>query len=296
MLIQTLLVAACFLGQTKIEPDHTGNPVLAQVLTKGVEAGGQTVKLPSPRFVDGLTAEDERTALLDVAESDRAVDEMLRDSVTAPYIIKVRDHKASGATIRMADLWFVVYAPLEQVDPIRELARADQKKVDVANMSFETRMLKNDEIQTAGNKPAESAPGKAEWFAYVHARLLDRIEFDVTNHGAVSQSPNSIVVASRTDPAFDKVESNGNCWRSVTSTTGANALGADKHPYSGGISYAKISRCALKQGALVVEMHVAFVEPDGWFQGAPILRSKFGVVAQDQIRTLRRELAKKRAK
>ena len=37
-------------------------------------------------------------------------------------------------------------------------------------------------------------------------------------------------------------------------------------------------------------MHVAFVEPDGWFQGAPILRSKFSVAAQDQIRTLRREL------
>jgi hypothetical protein len=292
MVIQTLLVAACFLGQTKIEPDHTRNLVFAQVLTKGVEAGGQTVKLPPPRFVDGLTAGEERAALRDVAESDRAVDEMLRDSVTAPYIIKVRDQKAPGATIRMADLWFVVYAPLEQVDPIRELARADQKKVDVANMSFETRMLKNDEIQSAGIKPADYAASKPEWLAYVHARLLDRIEFDVTNHGAVSQSPSSIVVASLTDPAFDKAESKANCWRSVTATT----TGAQKQPYSGGISYAKISRCALKPGALVVEMHVAFVEPDGWFQGAPILRSKFGVVAQDQIRTLRRELAKKRAK
>ena len=292
MVIQTLLVAACFLGQTKVEPDHTRNLVFAQVLTKGVEAGGQTVKLPPPRFVDGLTAEEERAALRDVAESDRAVDEMLRDSVTAPYIIKVRDQKASGATIRMADLWFVVYAPLEQVDPIRELARSDQKKVDVANMSFETRMLKNDEIQSAGIKPADYGAGKPEWLAYVHARLLDRIEFDVTNHGAFSQSANSIVVASLTDPAFDKVESKANCWRSVTATT----TGAPKQQYSGGISYAKISRCALKPGALVVEMHVAFVEPDGWFAGAPILRSKFGVVAQDQIRTLRRELAKKRAK
>jgi hypothetical protein len=292
MVIQTLLVAACFLGQTKIEPDHTRNLVFAQVLTKGVETGGQTVKLPPPRFVDGLTAEEERAALRDVAESDRAVDEMLRDSVTAPYIIKVRDQKASGATIRMADLWFVVYAPLEQVDPIRELARADQKKVDVANMSFETRMLKNDEIQSAGINPADHGASKPEWLAHVHARLLDRIEFDVTNHGAVSQSPSSIVVASLTDPAFDKVESKANCWRSVTAT----AARAQKQPYSGGISYAKISRCALKPGALVVEMHVAFVEPDGWFAGAPILRSKFGVVAQDQIRTLRRELAKKRAK
>jgi hypothetical protein len=296
MVIQTLLVAACFLGQARIEPIHTQNPVFTQVLTKGVEAGGQTVTLPPPRFVDGLTTLEERAALRDLSESDRAVDEMLRDSVTAPYIIKVRDQKTSGATIRMADLWFVAYAPLEQVDPVRELTRADHKKVEVANMSFESRMLKADEIQAPRIKSADSAATKADWFAHVHSRLLDRIEFDVTNHGAVSQSPDSIVVASRTDPSFDKVESNANCWRSVSATGGASTLGPDKQPYSGGISYAKIRRCALKPGALIVEMHVAFVEPDGWFQGAPILRSKFGVIAQDQIRTLRRELAKQRAK
>jgi hypothetical protein len=62
------------------------------------------------------------------------------------------------------------------------------------------------------------------------------------------------------------------------------------------MSYAKISRLGVKPGAVVVEMHMAFVEPDGWFHGAPILRSKFGAVAQDQIRTLRRDLASKRAK
>jgi hypothetical protein len=296
MVLQTLMLSACFLGQTKIEPVHTENLIFTQVLTKGVEAGGQTVTLPPPRFVDGLTAEDERAALRDVAESDRAVNEMLRDSVTAPYIIKVRDQKASGATIRMADLWFVAFAPLEQIDPVREVARADQRKGEVANMSFETRLLKADEIQAAGIKPAVTGFGKTDWYAHVHARLLDRIEFDVTNHAAVSQSPDSIVVASRSDPSFDKAESNANHWRSVTATAGANALGPDKQPYSGGISYAKISRCALKPGALIVEIHVAFVEPDGWFQGAPILRSKFGVIAQDQIRTLRRELAKKRTK
>ena len=104
------------------------------------------------------------------------------------------------------------------------------------------------------------------------------------------------MVASRTDPSFDKAEPHANGWKSVTTTGGANARTGVKQPYSGGISYAKISRVALKPGALLVEMHVAFVEPDGWFQGAPILRSKFSVVAQDQIRTLRRELAKKRAK
>jgi hypothetical protein len=45
---------------------------------------------------------------------------------------------------------------------------------------------------------------------------------------------------------------------------------------------------------LLVEAHFAFAEPRAWFDGAPILRSKLSLIAQDQIRRLRRELAEKR--
>src|SRR5262249_54475127 len=123
-------------------------------------------------------------------------------------------------------------------------------------------------------------------------KLLDRIDFEVTNQVMASQSPDSVVVASRTDPAFAKAGPNANGWRPLV-TAGDEKSDAAAQPYAGGISYAKISRTALKPGALLVEMHMAFVEPEGWFQGAPILRSKFSLVAQDQIRSLRRELARK---
>ena len=62
------------------------------------------------------------------------------------------------------------------------------------------------------------------------------------------------------------------------------------------MSYAKISRLKEPEGALLVEFHAAFSEPEAWFQGAPILRSKFAPIAQDQIRKLRRELLKNRPK
>jgi hypothetical protein len=65
-------------------------------------------------------------------------------------------------------------------------------------------------------------------------------------------------------------------------------------PYVGSMSYAKITRLAGQADALFVETHLIFVEPRGWFDGNPILRSKFGVIAQDQIRRLRREIQKKR--
>ena len=203
--------------------------------------------------------------------------------------------KSSDATIRQADIWFVVYSELKQVDFGQEASRTDQKEVEVANMWFQTRLLKENEIHDAGIKAAPPASGQNQWYSHVHSKLLDRIDFEVTNLIVASQTPDSIIVASRTDPAFAKAGSLANAWKPIPRDGGSKTETTPK-PYEGGMSYAKISRLAIKPGALLVEMHMAFVEPDGWFQGAPILRSKFSVAAQDQIRTLRRELAKKRAK
>jgi hypothetical protein len=296
MLIKTLLLATCLLGQTKIEPAHAENPVFTQVLERGLDLGGQSVKLPPPLFFDGQTADAERAALREVAGSDRAVDDMLRDSVTAPFIIRVRDVKVAGATIRAADIWFAVHGELEQTDLLREAGRVDQKEVEVANMWFQTRMLRADELTAAGITPPKPAAGQNVWEVHVHAKLLDRIDFEVTNHVVATQSADSIVIASQTDPSYDNAGPFANCWKSLKTGEGSPADPAAKNPYSGGMSYAKMGRLSLKPGTLLVEMHAAFVEPDPWFQGAPILRSKFSVAAQDQIRTLRREMTKKRAK
>jgi len=105
--------------------------------------------------------------LREVVSSDRALEDLLRDSVTAPYVIKVRDMKTTDATIRIADVWFVVYADLEQVDFGQEAARSDQKEVEVANMWFQTRLLKEADLQTAGIK---TAPNRGRPKLLVHTR------------------------------------------------------------------------------------------------------------------------------
>ena len=265
------------------------------MLDHGLEVGGQKVVLPRPRLTDGQDEAAQRTALREVVSSDRALEDLLRDSVTAPYVIKVRDQKATGATIRIADVWFVVYADLKQVDFGQEAARTDEKESEVANMWFQTRLLKDDDVRKAGVKPPQTTAGQNSWYSHVHARLLDRIDFEATNQVVATQSPESMVVASRTDPAFDKVPALANAWKPLSRDDPKKSAEPAK-PYEGGLSYAKISRLKFKPGAILVEMHMAFVEPDGWFEGNPILRSKFSVIAQDQIRSLRRELAKKRAK
>jgi hypothetical protein len=280
----------------RLEPQHARNAVYVGVLRDGLAADGATYKLPEPRLRDGMAADAQRAAMRELAGSDQRLDELLRDSVTAPYLIKVHDVKGADATIRVVDLSFVVSGDIAEVDPAREAARTDEKEVEAGNMVMRTRMLKPEELRTAGiaPPPSQEGPGPSTWYAHVHGRLLDRIEFDVTNQVVATRTGESMVVASRTDPAFDKPGPFSNGWRPVGAEKTAGAADASK-PYAGGISYTKISRLAFRPGALLVEMHGAFVEPRDWFQGAPILRSKFSVVAQDQIRSLRRELARRRS-
>src|SRR5262249_28458674 len=89
-----------------IEPEHARNPVDVGVLRDGLRANGGTVKLPEPRLRDGLAAEAQRAALREVAGSDARLEELLRNSVTAPHLIKVRDAKAGDDTVRVVDVWF----------------------------------------------------------------------------------------------------------------------------------------------------------------------------------------------
>ena len=295
MITSVTLLLGLLAGQTPIEPAHAQNTVYHLVLETGLEMSGRKVQLPPPRLFDGQDAAAQRALLREVAGSDRALDDLLRNSVTAPYVIKVRDEKTDGATIRMADVWFVVYAELKQIDFGQEASRTDQKEVEVANMWFQTRLLKEDDFKTIGVKLTPVASGQNRWFSHVHARLLDRIDFESTNQVMATQAPGSIVIASITDPAFAKVPALASHWKPLTNEVSKKSEDLAS-PYDGGMSYAKISRLELKPRAVLVEMHMAFVEPDGWFQGKPILRSKFSVIAQDQIRSLRRELAKKREK
>jgi hypothetical protein len=295
MITSAILLLGLLAGQTQIEPAHAQNSVYSQMLDQGLEMSGQKIQLPRPRLVDGQESAAQRAALRDVAGSDRALDDLLRDSVTAPYVMKVRDVKTTGATIRMADVWFVVYSDLKEVDFGQEASRTDQKETEVANMWFQTRLLQDDVFQKIGMKLPPAAPGQNRWYSHVHARLLDRIDFEATNQVMATQTADSIVIASLTDPAFVRVPALASRWKPLA-REGTKKIDELARPYEGGMSYAKISRIDLKPRAILVEMHMAFLEPDGWFQGAPILRSKFSVAAQDQIRNLRRELAKKRSK
>jgi hypothetical protein len=270
------------------------NPVYRSITTDGLTVNGTTVRLPAPTLADGADAEAGKTALKVVAGDDRSAEELLRDSVTAPFILKTRDVKAGEAIVRVVDLWFVVHARLEEVDPEQTLRQAGDQAVEAGNMRFESKILQENDLRETKIELLTPLEGRKEWFTHLNGRLLDRIKVEATDRAVATRTADSLLIAARTDSAFDTDPRFPNRWASLTRNGTAETTGPAR-PYLGSVSYAKITRIAGQAEALFVETHMAFVEPRDWFDGNPILRSKFGIIAQDQIRRLRREIQKKRS-
>jgi hypothetical protein len=272
------------------EAGHDANPVFRVVVDQGLSAGGATVKLPAPTFRDGQSADEQNAALREVAGSSRAAEEMIQDSISAPHRLKLRDVKADGATIRSGDLVFVLRGvDLDAIKPDEALGKARVGDLSAANMRFQVRVLSSDDFKDA---PPALSTGH-EWLIHSTGRLLDRIAVESTDRVVASESADSLLFAARTDPAFGIRALFPTRWSTIEPKATGDAFGPPQ-PYAGGVGYMKITRLKGLDRAAVVEVHFAFAEPMAWFGGDPILRSKFGLIAQDQVRRLRRELQKKK--
>src|SRR5947207_2913331 len=110
----SLVVAAPSSG---VEPAHQANAAYRSLLDEGVDLDGKHVEFPGPILHDGQPAAAEHEALRKLAGSERGLADLLRDSVTAPFILKLRDIDTPTSVIRCADLWFAVRGDLAAIDP-----------------------------------------------------------------------------------------------------------------------------------------------------------------------------------
>lgn len=266
-------------------PAHNQNLAFRAGIDEGLSAGDAQVKLPEPTFADGQTAEQQHAALVAIVRSSRGADQMLQDSISAPHRLLTKDVKGDGVVIRSVDLYFVLRGvDLDAIKPQDAFRQLGGEPMEAANMRFETRLLKEADLP-------DSATSDHEWRIHATGRLLDRIAVETTDRVVASRSEDSLVFASRTDAKFGVEGKFPNRWSTITQKATGDVFGPPQ-VYAGGIGYVKMTRLKNPAGAIMVEAHMAFSEPLAWFDGAPILRSKFGLIAQDQVRRLRRELQK----
>jgi hypothetical protein len=292
MTFLTLALAQVALGQSPAPgPELDANPLYRTVLTEGLVVGGVTVKLPPPCLREGMTEAERRAALKAVV--DLPLDEFLRDSVNAPFKLKIRDVPYPGGVVHVVDIWFAIHADLDEINLADLSGKKDQSgSGEAGNMKFSVRTLTDDELKAR----SKVVSGGLDRYVLNKGVLLDRVKLSSVNHILGSKAGGALVVASMTDPAFQKDDELANYWVPIPEQGEAKKDPGTPRIYEGSAGYSRIGRYSEKPSVLLVEAHLAFAEPKAWFNGSSILRSKIGLVAQDQIRSLRREVLARRKK
>lgn len=269
-------------------PNHDRNGIFKSAVSDGIASGDSRLKLPEPTFRDGQSADEQKAAIVKLAGSTRGADEMMQASLSAPHKFRTTDLKGDRATIRSGDLYFILRGfDVDEIQPTEAFRKFRGESVDAANMRFKVQLLTSDDLKGG----ASPVPSDSEWLTHSTGRLLDRISVESTDRIAASRSTDSLIFATRTDPAFSREGKYPNRWSTITLKSTGDVFGPSES-YVGGIGYVKLTKLQGQKNAVIVEAHFAFVEPKEWFGGEPILRSKFGLISQDQVRRMRREFLK----
>lgn len=286
---------AVWLGSTSILPSAAAeapNAIYEELFSPAASPQLVNLRLPPPTMNDDLDVAAQHKALAQIADDSRPLEALLRKSIVAPFVLKISDEKTPGAglagTGRRVDVWFIVHGDFARLtsedfllNQITPETRSDQGKAN-----FQGHTLTSSELHVRQIVPAPN-----ERLFHLAFNLFDRVQVSATNHAMLTRSDESALVAGRIDPRFDSDGTLANRWQSLSRDSLGRLQAGPPHAYHSAIWYVKATRLHEPAGAMLVEHHIAFDEPQAWFDGANLLRSKLPLLVQDAIRRFRRKAA-----
>jgi hypothetical protein len=275
------------------EPATKDRADLAAILTEqGVEVA-EHLRAQLPAAIVRLDTGDDDQSLHELAGA-AGWDRFIEDAVTAPVTVMIEAVAAGdtrlGHRVRTA---FVIHAALEKLQG--EEAVQKMLGVEEDSKGATAKRLAATELSAVGIEP--DGVGR-EQFLFVEIPLLNRIKVRGVVRAVKLESPGGVQVAWEFDPRFDAVSR----WRTTWTKIEENALGdrveGPPQPYKGCGGIVTVRKLAAAGGdsvdMLVVESRMVICEPEAWFQGSNLLRSKIPLTAQEGVRRLRRKLAANR--
>jgi hypothetical protein len=268
------------------------NPIYDTLVGPGVKVSAQeTLQLPKPAMDDGLAPAQQRQVIESLLAGRYDWDTFTRKSIVSPFVLKISEGAAeSGPIIRRVDLYLVAFGSFDLLKSEDYLAKQLNLAAnnDESDTSGRAKLLTIDEMRKR-NIAAGTKPGDPRWTTLT-STLLGKVRISLTTQNIKTEGKDSLLIASVADPRFVNDTEYPNRWQSLTvDDTGKRQTGPPE-PYVGIGSYAKATKLAEPAGAIFMEYHVAFIEPQGWFHGTNLLRSKLPIVAQEMVRKFRRNL------
>ncbi len=287
MLVYPVLAAILFLpnGTARAE-----NRLLDELTTRGVKLGPEadTVLLPKPTMPDGLDAAAQEAVIRETA-SRHPLDRFVRKSIVAPIVIarqSINDSQGTRLGHRL-DVFFVAHGRLATISGEQLHNELNVAPASKTGLPSENRLLSKEELT---GKDLPSGPK----YSYFGTTVIDRVYVTGVSHAVEVRGEDSVLVAVKIDPRFNGDAKFPNQWSSIVrKSSGAYDVGPAR-PYCAFGAYAKatelVDASGDPTGAIFVECHVVFGEPEGWFDGRNLLAPKLPLVVQEEVRRFRRKL------
>ena len=279
---------------------QTGNPLLDDLLNTGVpigQAGAQ--KLRPPTLKDGMSAAEQQAAIAAVlaVKPGQPINyaTFTGDNLNTPFVFVV-DVPPAGGPGHTIDLWFVVHDKLTRLADSQFLK--NQFKLDPKT---KTTTLQAADLKQRNIAP-QNIPGGQENYVHGTSQILPtdvRLQVEGTSHVVQTTTATSTTIAGLIDQRFNQDAQFPNVWRPAIRNANGQLIGfGNPELYDSTGGYTRITELVAPPGAQLVEYHLLYDEPQAWFNGANLLRSKLPVQAQDDVRSFRRKLklASRRAK
>jgi hypothetical protein len=287
--ILALFLTASLVCRAALATDRQGNAVFEELIQNGIAIGDKTVKLPEPSLSPDADPKEQAEVVRQIATKKYEYDQFVRKSPVAPFALEINTvGESEGDRVQRVDLWFVAYGTLDEVtdeDLLGQLVGGSRSE------KGESEHLTQEELDARDLK-VESSENRRESYDRIDAPLLEKVRISGISHGMTVRSEKTILAASLLDPRFIDDADYPNRWRPVIRNASGKASVGKPQPYVGFGGYCQTVALAKPAGALFIECHMAINEPHGWFNGTNLLRSKLPVLMQDNVRSLRRKLAK----
>lgn len=281
-------------SESEVSIAQSQNTVFQELMDQGIELGdGAKMELPEPTLADGVAGDAQQKAIAEAA-GRYPITLFAKDSRVAPFTLKTGSIKSdSGEQIgRRVDVWFIAHGELASVrdgDLLKELGLLEKGS---GADTEKNRDLTAEELAEREIALAEQTPEVEEGYGYFDGPLLNKVRVSGVVHTMLTQSEDSILLATLLDERFADDKAFANRWRSESRDSAGRPVLGDPQLFAGFGGYSKATVIEGDTPRLLVELHIIFSEPEGWFNGKNLLGSKLPILVQDNVRAFRTKLKK----
>ena len=188
-------------------------------------------------------------------------------------------------------MWFCAHGGWDILTSKGFLETALKTKDEGPNRVVVKSGILTDKEMAARKLSAAAKENYEERFVYTTFWLFERVELSATRFSVLTRGKDSILAAARLDPRFLHDPDYPNQWRPLVRDEQAEIKPGPPHPFAHAGGYAKITRLVAPADGVLVECHLVYEEPYGWFDGLNLVKQKVPVMVQEKVRTFRRKLS-----